>query len=92
MQLNFDNFAELEDWIIKKHNAYEELKHENLMLAGEKRELEMDRLRDSDRIAELEEEIYELKNNRIVLKDDCVPNMLRNTDQKIKKSPAGTDE
>ena len=77
MQLNFDNFAELEDWIIKKHNAYEELKHENLMLAGENRELEMDRMKDSDRIAELEHELYTLKNDNGFLQSDCVPNMLK---------------
>lgn len=85
MKVTFDTFDEFADWMNRKYLAYEELKDEN-------RELEMDRLRLTDRIAELEHELYTLKNKNGFLQSDCVPNMLRHTDQKIKKSPAGTDE
>ena len=70
MEFCFKSFAEFEDYLYKKRLAYEELKDEN-------RQLEMDRMRLTDKVAELEHELFTLKNKNGFLQSDCVPNMLK---------------
>jgi hypothetical protein len=70
MQVTFDSFDEFADWVNRKYLAYEELKDEN-------RQLEMDRLRLTDKVAELEHELFTLENKNGFLQSDCVPNMLK---------------
>lgn len=78
---DFEQFAE--GYIGLKNHAKEletdnyKLEKERLKLEGQISDLEDERLILTDRVADLQDKLFTVKQERDILKGDCVPNMLK---------------
>ena len=87
MPISFNNFQTFEDFanshVKLKDHAKElesdnyKLEKERLKLEGQISDLEDERLILTDRVADLQDKLFTVKQERDILKGDCVTNMLK---------------